>query len=124
MNVEEKGRLLREHPEYANLIHYVKGSSRQKGYWRVIPYTYSNPTINQLAHRRDFSKIAYNNYGKKGFINDTPVIAHEIGETMKGITRKRGLSPKERELRAKLNKLALTKGIRLRIKVPKFTLRI
>jgi len=124
MNVEEKERLLREHPKYTNLIHYVKGSSKQKGYWRVIPHTYSNPTINQLAHRRDFSKIAYNNYGKKGFINDTPVIAYEIGETMKGITRRRGLSPKERELRAKLNTLALTKGIRLRIKMPRLTLRI
>ncbi len=124
MNDEEKERLLREHSEYANLIHYVKGSSRQKGYWRIIPYTYSNPTINQLTHRMNFSKIAYNNYGKKGFINDTPVIAHEIGEAMKGLKRRRGLSPKERELRAKLNKLALTKGMHLRIKVPKFTLRI
>jgi hypothetical protein len=122
MNVEEKKRLLRKHPEYVNLIHYVKGSSRQKGYWRVIPYTYSNPTINQLVHRRDFSKIAYNNYGKKGFINDTPVIAHEIGEAMKRFRRRRGLSTKERELRAKLNTLALTKGRRLRIKMPKFSL--
>ena len=124
MNVKEKERLLHEHPEYTNLIHYVKGSSRQKGYWRVIPYTYSNPTINQLAHRRDFSKIAYNNYGKKGFINDTPVIAYEIGEALKRLKRRRGLSPKERELRAKLKTVASTKGIRLRIKVPKFTLRI
>ncbi|RLI47089.1 hypothetical protein DRO61_08365 [Candidatus Bathyarchaeota archaeon] len=124
MNVEEKKRLLREHPEYVNLIHYVKGSGRQKGYWRVIPYTYFNPTINQLAHRRNFAKIAYNNYGKKGFINDTPIIAYEIGEEMKRLRRRRGLYPKERELRAKLNKLALTKGICLRIKVPKFTLRI
>jgi len=124
MNIEEKERLLREHPEYANLIHYVKGSSRQKGYWRVIPYTYFNPTINQLAHRRDFSKIAYNNYGKKGFINDTPVIAHEIRETMKRLRRRRGLSPKEHELRANLKNLTLMKGRRLRIKVPKFTLRI
>ena len=124
MNVEEKERLLRKHPEYVNLIHYVKGSSKQKGYWRVIPYTYSNPTINQLAHRRDFSKIAYNNYGKKGLINDTPVIAYEIGEAMKGLKRRRGLSPKERELRAKFKTLALTKGIHLRIKVPKLILRI
>ena len=124
MNVEEKERLLREHPEYANLIHYVKGSSRQKGYWRVIPYTYSNPTINQLAHRRDFSKIAYNNYGKKGSINNTPVIAHEIRKTMKRLRRKRGLSTKELELRVNLKILALTKGIHLRIKVPRLTMRI
>ena len=51
-------------------------------------------------------------------------LAGEIEEAMKRLRRTKGLSPKELELRTELKTLTLTKGIRLRIKVPRLTMRI
>jgi len=123
LNEEEKDRLLLDHPEYASLIHYVRSSSKQSGYWRVKPFTYSNPTPRQQAHQLEFSKIAYDNYGKKGFVDGVPVIDHEIGKALRR-KQQMGEPQKQANLRLRLNKLALSQGIHLRIQMPKLRIKI
>lgn len=123
MNAEEKNRLLLEHPEYASLIHYVRGDRNRQGFWRVKPYCYKNPSPRQLEHRRDFAKVAHKQYGKKGFVNNTPVVPYNIGKALK-FKRQMGMAPREVEQRIKLNRLAIAQGIRLRIQIPKIILKV
>lgn len=113
MNEQEKDRLLLEHPEYTSLIQYVDRKSCG-GFWRTIPYTNKEPTARQLAHRQEYAKIAYRNYGRKGYSKDgTPIITHKIGEAMRN-SKQRGLPTRDVNLRIKLENLSK----RLQIQIP------
>lgn len=121
MNLEEKNRLLRNHPEYTNLIHWVSGTPNKCGHWRVKPYKYFTPSRNDLLARLQFAKVASAQYGKKGFVDGVPVAAYELGKALKGKTVKKGLSRKEYEVILKLKRL---EKVGLRLVIPKLTLRI
>lgn len=92
MNDAEREALLREHPEYADLIHWYPPSARRRGFWRIKPYTYRDPSLPELKNRQRLAKVAVKHYGKKGFVNGIPVIAHHVArETRKKTkTRRRG----------------------------------
>jgi len=40
-------------------LHWVRASSRQRGYWRRKPYIYRNPTRNQRRARYELARIAH-----------------------------------------------------------------
>jgi hypothetical protein len=84
MNEQEKNELLFQHPEFHDMIEYVRPSNQSRnGYWRIKPTHRMNPSRKQLQARQDLAKIAYKNYGAKGFVDGVPVIAHRIGEGMR-----------------------------------------
>ena len=66
LNQEEFEEFIKEHPEAIKVMHWVRGSKRQRGYWRVKPYTYKDPTVNQLKTWIALAEVAYRNYGLKG----------------------------------------------------------
>ena len=121
MNLEEKNRLLRDHPEYANLIHWVSGTPNKRGHWRVKPYTYFKPSVNQLRHQLNFAKTATKQFGKKGFVDQTLIVAHEVGKALRGKKVTKGFSRREYEILLKLKKL---EKLTLKLIVPRISLRI
>jgi len=75
--------------------HYVKGSRRQKGYYRRKPYTYDHPTKAQRKIRAILARTAYDQGREKfglarvvdeeGNVKEVPASAIPIMQEMKGI---------------------------------------
>ena len=105
MNESEIQTLLSEHPEMAKYIQYIPPSYRQRGYYRIKPYTDFNPAKNQLIYRLLLAKTAYNSYGMKGLaeVNGQlmPVAAAQVKKAMKG----KKLPPKPSDALKRLQKL-------------------
>ena len=78
-----------------DMQHYVKGSLRQKGYYRKRPYTYDQPTKDQRKARAQFGVIAHeqgiDKTGKveivdnKGQEKEVPASAVPIMQNMKPV---------------------------------------
>ena len=76
--------------------HYVKGSLRQKGYYRRRPFTYDQPTKDQRKARAQFGVIAHeqgiDKTGKveivdnRGQVKEIPTSAVPIMQEMKPVT--------------------------------------
>lgn len=74
------------------MLHYVKSSIRQKGYWRRRPWIYDLPPPNHRKARAQFGKIAHdqgrNEFGKqliidkKGVEKEIPSSAVPLMEKM------------------------------------------
>ena len=105
MNESEVRALLSEHPEMAKYIQYIPSSYRQRGFYRVKPYTDFNPTKNQLIYRLMLAKTAYNSFGRKGLAEVDgqlmPVAAAQVKKAMKG----KKLPPKPSDALKRLQKL-------------------
>jgi len=60
-----------------DVLHWVKGSNRQKGYWRRRPWIYNLPPPNHRKARAQFGKIAHvqgrNKFGKQLIIDKNGV---------------------------------------------------
>jgi len=75
--------------------HYVKGSRRQRGYYRRKPYTYDNPTIAQRKVRATLARTAFEKgrdkigmtqtIDREGKVKEYPASAVPIIEEMKGV---------------------------------------
>ena len=78
--------------------HYVRGSKRQKGYFRKKPYTYKNPTAAQRRARAILARTAFergrDKFGKaeivdkEGIVKEVPASAVPIQEQMSGVVIK------------------------------------
>lgn len=77
-------------------VHYVRGSWRNKGYWRKKPYIYRHPTENQRRARSLFIRIAHeeglNQWGTteievEGEIKTIPKSAEKIRQLMHPVSR-------------------------------------
>lgn len=78
-----------------DLLHFVKGSLRQSGYYRKRPFTYDTPTKNQRKARAQLAKIAHeegtDKTGKveivdpQGVVKEIPASAVPVMEKMKRV---------------------------------------
>lgn len=85
----------RSHSDEDDLLHYVKGSLRQSGYWRRRPWTYNLPKKNQRKARAELARIAHDEgtdktgtveiVDKKGEEKEIPASAAPIMENMKPV---------------------------------------
>lgn len=118
MDEETYLKLVKEHPEMVDLIHYVRPRKGRRGYWRTIPYTYFDPHPNQLKIRIALAETAYKNWGIKGLEcyegKMIPPVAARNAEALKG---KKFKKPDVEKTFKKLKKLA--KLIALQYKVEK-----
>lgn len=84
MNQEEFEKFIKQYPEAIHIMQWVKGSKGRRGYWRVKPYTYLDPTVNQLKTMIAFAETAYQSFGTKGLrirdnklLNSTATMIHD-----------------------------------------------
>lgn len=78
-----------------DMQHYVKGSLRQRGYYRKRPYVYDHPTQNQRKARAQFGVIAHEQgidktgkveiVDKRGREKEVPASAVPIMQNMKPV---------------------------------------
>jgi len=74
--------------------HWVKGSKRQSGYWRRVPYCYDRPSPAQRRARELFGRMAAEHgKGKRGLVTiekdgvvkDIPKSAEAVMAAFKGM---------------------------------------
>lgn len=83
--------LVRYRPDLAKFFHYVRGSARQKGYYRRIPRTYYDRRLrpaSQLRSQLAFGEAAFRAYGTKGSTKQKGMevsnVAIRVQKEMKG----------------------------------------
>jgi len=77
------------------LLHFVRGSLRQQGYYRKRPFTYDTPTKHQRKTRAQFARIAHVDGTDKtgtveivdsqGVVKEIPASAVPIMEKMRRV---------------------------------------
>jgi len=115
-----KNPILQSYLRISNLpedIEYVRGSLRQRGYYRRKASKRDAPTPRQALHRLRFSQVAANNYGETGTntLPDGRVISNSallLGDGLRG-------SPedKKQEEIEKLNRMLGTQNT-IKVRVP------
>lgn len=78
-----------------DLLHYVRGSLRQQGYYRKRPFTYDTPSQDQRKARAELARIAHDEgtdktgtveiVDKRGQEKEIPASAVPIMENMKPV---------------------------------------
>jgi hypothetical protein len=122
LNEEEVKKILERHPEYADLIQYVRPekTGRRGGYWRVKPYTYFDPHPNQIKPRIALAEVSYENFGSKGFDYSTgkpiPIVAMKVKKRLKG---KKFKKPTLEETIKKLEELSIIIAKSYKKRIPK-----
>jgi hypothetical protein len=80
--------LMRRRPDLRPLFERVKASSRYQAFWRLkAKYKLDRTVRSSALLKAQFAlgKIAYANFGKKGFDeNGVPIVASNIGKETKG----------------------------------------
>lgn len=79
-----------------DMVHYVRGSLRQQGYFRRRPWTYDHPNKPQRKVRAQFGRIAHDEgtdktglveiVDKKGVAKEIPASAVPLMQKMKPVT--------------------------------------
>lgn len=97
MNENEVKEVLRQHPEMAGLIEYVRGSRHQVGYWRRIPFTRFDPSINELKARLAFMEAGHKSYGKRGLVRVGDRLLPPMAADVKKATEGKRFAPPKME---------------------------
>jgi hypothetical protein len=98
-------------------IEHVRGSLRQRGYYRRKASTRDAPTPSQALHRLRFSQVAANNYGETGttLLPDGRVVSNSallLGDELRGNPK-----DKKQEEIEKLNRMLGSQNT-IKVRVP------
>jgi len=97
-------------------IEHVRGSHRQRGYFRRKAGTRDAPTLSQALHRLRFSQVATNNYGETGttLLPDGRVVSNSallLGDEIRGSPEDK----KQEEIEKLSRKLGTQNTIKVRV---------
>ena len=105
---EDFQELMKHYPELRPLFERMPNTSRYRNHWRVQPKWKRDKmlrSIPALKAQIALSKIAYANFGKKGFDeNGVPIVASNIGKGTKGKRYKEKKIPEWQKMVERLKK--------------------
>lgn len=108
MDQQEFEDLIRENPDARFFIQHMRGSGRNKPYYRATPRHILDPTAPVLKARSEFGRAAMSSFDEKGLVpvNEIPMppACKKVQDRMQGKLFSR-LSTKERRRRATISKV-------------------